>query len=301
MKHKTAFTLIELLVVISIIALLIGILLPALGAARSTARTSASASNQRQIGIAMAAYQADNDGQFPLWQQDDLGQMVIGNVIWYWATKLAVDGYMPSMDLYNDPAFDADNTFLDETIDRTTMNGRIFNTIHYGYNYVWVGSALGENITNRNDAYKRRTGAPDAKPASIEDMPDPTSVAVTVSTYNPSPSAAATPAPAVNGNGNFTPGVSYGAHVVIDSDSAVTNAGIPHFRHSNGVQTLWADGHVSLIRGEITQEEQEASAIGLRGQVFQDQNGLGSTKTGGLRSGGPTSNIWDLQPEKPNN
>ncbi len=61
MRRAPAFTLIELLVVISIIALLIGILLPALGAARATARTAGSLSNVRQLGIASAAWQADND------------------------------------------------------------------------------------------------------------------------------------------------------------------------------------------------------------------------------------------------
>ncbi|MEO1237012.1 MAG: prepilin-type N-terminal cleavage/methylation domain-containing protein, partial [Planctomycetota bacterium] len=63
--HAAAFTLIELLVVISIIALLIALLLPALGAARDAAKLVACGANQRQIGVAYAAYSVDHDDFTP--------------------------------------------------------------------------------------------------------------------------------------------------------------------------------------------------------------------------------------------
>ena len=63
--NRRAFTLGELLVVISIIALLTSMLLPAIGMVRQVARTSACASNLRQIGLATLGYAGENDGGMP--------------------------------------------------------------------------------------------------------------------------------------------------------------------------------------------------------------------------------------------
>ncbi len=65
-KTPHGFTLIELLVVISIIALLIALLLPALSRARVLALRVQSASNMRQIGIAMQEYANEYRGQYPM-------------------------------------------------------------------------------------------------------------------------------------------------------------------------------------------------------------------------------------------
>lgn len=65
MRGRSAFTLVELLVVVSIIALLIGILIPAVGRAQRSAEQIVSASNMRQIGLAIQMYQDEYDGWFP--------------------------------------------------------------------------------------------------------------------------------------------------------------------------------------------------------------------------------------------
>ncbi len=267
-----AFTLIELLVVISIIALLIGILLPALGAARNTARIAASGSNQRQIGIAMAAYQADNNGYFPLWQQSSGGTPVDGTVIWFWMTRLGVDGYVPGADVYRDPAFaDGETPFLEaagvgadrsKSITRDNMDDSRWNRIHYGYNYVHVGANYHKASSFRGstsvNAANPRKDLPDDTPARIEDMEDASTVMVTTGVQDLAITSgdrkfADGSGPAPND------GLMWGAHVVIDIVANVGNAGAPHARYNDSFQNMWGDGHVSTIKAPFQEEFQNAN------------------------------------------
>ena len=67
-KHaaKHGFTLIEILIVLVIIGLLAGLLFPVFSSARENARTTACASNLKQIGQAMTLYLQDNSQRYPL-------------------------------------------------------------------------------------------------------------------------------------------------------------------------------------------------------------------------------------------
>ena len=58
---RLAFTLIELLVVIAVIAMLLGILMPVLRKARQQAKAVVCTSNLRQLSLAMAAYEHENN------------------------------------------------------------------------------------------------------------------------------------------------------------------------------------------------------------------------------------------------
>ena len=64
-KKKNGFTLIELLVVIAIIAILAAILFPVFARARENARRASCQSNLKQIGLGMMQYTQDHDERYP--------------------------------------------------------------------------------------------------------------------------------------------------------------------------------------------------------------------------------------------
>ena len=98
-----AFTLIELLVVVAILGILAALLFPAFSRAREGGRATNCTSNLKQIGLALAQYESDNDGWYPtagatvLWDEIDTQT---GRGPW----MQQIDPYMKSRQIFKCPS-----------------------------------------------------------------------------------------------------------------------------------------------------------------------------------------------------
>jgi prepilin-type processing-associated H-X9-DG protein/prepilin-type N-terminal cleavage/methylation domain-containing protein len=140
--RRTGFTLVELLVVIGIIALLIGILLPSLSGARESARSVASLSNLRQVGIGLLAYRNENRGFYP--RHSSPSSQVPRT---RWADDIYQ--YVQSTEVYLSPNLTEDERArmtapFAHTVDETTgapIEGHTKYFGGYGYNFQYLGNS----------------------------------------------------------------------------------------------------------------------------------------------------------------
>jgi len=103
-KSFRAFTLIELLVVIAIIAILAAILFPVFAQAKVAAKKTVSASNIKQLGLALAGYTNDYDDYLPYpgWMPAMDGSNRRSCYCWKWA----IQPYIKNTGIYLSPGWE---------------------------------------------------------------------------------------------------------------------------------------------------------------------------------------------------
>ncbi len=264
------FTLVELLVVISIIGMLAALLLPAVNAAREAARRSVCNSQQRQIALAVLAFET-NRGQFPGFQEQIVSTPTARLGTWL----MMIMPNMDRQDVY-DLWADPNNTTNFPTpymkVLRCPSNPPTDTTlpqISYVANAGWVYYALStdtqalidEANLPENGVFVDRWQFPGKKVtmSSLKDGPSNTLIVTenllagqwnlggkleTVFCWNKN-SEAVSPAPTarmkINGDKNL---------LVYPTD-LTTETCRPSSSHPGGVIVAFADGHTAFLRDNL--------------------------------------------------
>ena len=235
------FTLIELLVVIAIIAILAAILFPVFAQAREKARQITCASNEKQIGLALAQYTQDWDETYPLANYiPDPSTGINGYINWQYEVDPYVKGGYPvgNKDLTSGSTGQHLSVWFCPDWDRT--NDLFWND---GVTPVGVAPSTAtpskSYLINENylGAYVYTGAGPNtdfAKPsASISVFKTPAQTVLVAEGRGNT----------VNTSGNDTPGATLsGTNSVASTDYGNYVSG--RTRHSGGSNYLFVDGHV---------------------------------------------------------
>ena len=219
-KRAAGFTLIELLVVIAIISILAAILFPVFARARENARRTSCLSNMKQMGLGMMQYMQDYDEVYPMHYN--------GSERW----PQIMNPYVKSNQLYQCPSRDAGFEYQGDY----TSAG----TIGYGMNY-WLNSYYYPSSTERGikmAAIQRPTET--VWIAEINGIPRGS---------NPSSVNAYQSYPSYYGKVSNPSSTTYGMSVSPEPPGRLTE------RHLEGVNVLWADGHVKWLKREVLESD----------------------------------------------
>jgi prepilin-type N-terminal cleavage/methylation domain-containing protein/prepilin-type processing-associated H-X9-DG protein len=258
---KGGFTLIELLVVVAIIAILAALLLPALAKAKEAGRSVRCRSNERQMGIALQVYMADNGGAFP---PATAGGASVGAIYTSWFQRLYPGSGKAA------GAFPRDNwtnsnyhcpTYLSESGTYIASG-----PVDYGsYSYNWVGAQTVGNVALAGSS-SLGLGYVDLarRPAHDFQVVEPGEMIAIADARPANFASAPTNSP------NIWAGSVFMTLFELSNDSYISGSSTKELLpgpHSSGYQILYVDGHV----GRLTRRQYLYPPIAAQNWNFDNQ------------------------------